>query len=118
MGVSNYDKEAGVKRLETKYTVDSEESVERLLEDYYNIESAALSRGDMAAIDLLVDIESAFAQAEMSEEQRLVIQLMYFDLVPAETIAREMGSSRSTVTRRRRAGLEAIRDIFIKWEYN
>lgn len=118
MGVCNFDKEASTKRLETKYVLDTEEGVKKLLEDIHTLESHAYVRGDTASIDLLVDLESAINQSEMTDRQRQAIQLLYYKDLDITVTAAIMGCDKSTASRHRKAGIKHITKIFTKWEYN
>lgn len=118
MGVSNYDKEAGTKKYEMKYTLDTAEGVEKLLEDTHKIRSRALERGDMAAIDLLVDLESAIEIAPLTDKQRRAITLYYENDLSQEETAKRMGCDTSTVSRHRKAALKHITKVYKDWNYN
>ncbi|WP_431819235.1 sigma-70 family RNA polymerase sigma factor (plasmid) [Bacillus thuringiensis] len=117
MGVCNFDKEAGTKRLENRYVLNTEEGVESLLEDVDKIRSTAYARGDMASIDLLVDLRHAIDVSEMTIRQRQVIELLYYRDLPANEVASILHLSDSTVSRHRKAGLKHITEIFTKWDY-
>ncbi|MFB5568647.1 sigma factor-like helix-turn-helix DNA-binding protein [Bacillus cereus] len=118
MGVSNYDKEAGTKKYEVKYTLDTTEGVEKLLEDTHKIRSRALDRGDMAAIDLLVDLESAIELAPLTDKQRRVVELYYKNDLSQKATAALMDCDTSTVSRHRKAALKHITNVYKQWEYN
>lgn len=118
MGVSNYDKEAGTKKYEIKYTLDTTEGVEKILEDTHKIRSRAFERGDMAAIDLLVDLEAAIELAPLTDKQRTAITLYYEKDYSQETTAKHMGCDTSTVSRHRKAAIKHITDVYKQWEYN
>lgn len=117
MGVCSFDKEAGTKRLENRYVLNTEEGVESLLKDVEKIRSNSYARGDMASIDLLVDLEHAIRVSEMTLKQRQAIKLLYYKDLSVISVASIMDCDISTVSRHRKAGLKHITKIFTKWEY-
>ncbi|ABY46783.1 sigma factor-like helix-turn-helix DNA-binding protein [Bacillus mycoides] len=117
MGVCSFDKEAGTKRLETRYMLNTEEGVESLLKDVNKIRETAYTRGDMASIDLLVDLRHAIDKSGMTQKQRLAIELLYYKDLSVINVASIMNCDISTVSRHRKAGLKHITKIFTKWEY-
>lgn len=118
MGVSNYDTGAATKRYENKYTLSTTKGVKSLLKDIHALNSRAFERGDMAAIDLLVDLQDAITQANLTDKQRTSILYYYFKDQDQETTAKHMGCDTSTESRHRKAALERIKNVYIKWEYN
>ncbi|MEB9440537.1 sigma factor-like helix-turn-helix DNA-binding protein [Bacillus cereus] len=117
MGVSNFDKQAATKRLEVRFELCTVAGVEALLEQQHNIRSAAESRGDTAAIDLLADLENAIYQAELTDLQARCMDLRFGrDLSNIET-AQIMGVDKSTTSRNTKAALKKIADVYTSWDY-
>jgi DNA-directed RNA polymerase specialized sigma24 family protein len=118
MGVSNYDAGAATKKYEVKYTLNTTKGVKSLLKDIHALRNRAYERGDMAAVDLLVDLQSAMRAANLTDRQLAAITIYYIlDQDQTET-ARRMNCDASTVSRHRKAALERIKNVYQKWEYN
>jgi DNA-directed RNA polymerase specialized sigma24 family protein len=118
VGVSNYDKGAATKKYENKYTLSTVKGIKSLLKDINTLNSRAYERGDMAAIDLIVDLRSAIGIAGLTERQITSINQYYFRDQDQETTAKFMGCDISTESRHRKAALERIKNVFQQWEYN
>lgn len=118
MGVSNYDKGASAKRYESKYTLSTTKGVAKLLRDYHTLRSRAYERGDMAAIDIIVDLQTALKVAGLTDRQRESITYYYLQDRDQEETAKRMKCDISTESRHRRAALERITAVYIKWQYN
>jgi hypothetical protein len=118
MGVSNYDAGASTKKYENKYTLSTTKGVKSLLKDLHALNSRAFERGDTAAIDLLVDLQRAIEQAKLTNKQLTSLTYYYFKDQDQETTAKAMGCDITTESRHRKAALERIKNVYIKWEYN
>ncbi|SCV23825.1 Uncharacterized protein BCRIVMBC845_06422 [Bacillus cereus] len=117
MGVSNFDKQAATKRLETRYMLHNAKGAEKLLENQHRIYSTALERGDMAAIDLLTDLESAIDAAGLTDIQKRIIELRFNQDLAMKDAAKIMGVDISTASRNRKGALKKIAEVFKNWDY-
>ncbi|RCX22933.1 uncharacterized protein DUF134 [Fontibacillus phaseoli] len=99
-----------------KYALDSAAGVKSLLRDRHRISSARF-RGDRAASDILLDLNSAIYNAGLTERQTEAVALISgFDLTQAEA-ARVMGIARQVVARMYAEAAEKLAAVYRRWEY-
>lgn len=90
--------------------------VKALLRDRHRISSARF-RGDYAASDILLDLNSAIYNAGLTERQTEAVALISgFDLTQAEA-ARVMEVAQPTVAELYDKAAEKLAAVFRKWEY-
>lgn len=118
MGVSSYDKGAAAKKYDSKYTLCTTKGVKALLRDIHALNSRAYERGDMAAIDLLVDLDTAIRGANLTGRQEATINFYYKEDCDQEETAKRMGCDITTESRHRKVAVERITGIYQKWQYN
>lgn len=87
-----------------------------LLRDRHRISSARF-RGDYAASDILLDLNSAIYNAGLTERQTEAVALISgFDLTQEEA-ARVMGMTQQAVAKTYDAAAEKLAAVYRKWEY-
>ncbi|PGY46862.1 sigma factor-like helix-turn-helix DNA-binding protein [Bacillus thuringiensis] len=114
MGVSKYDNEAAHRRIEQNYTLDNPKSIDLLLRHLPYMQERRFN-GDYAASDILIDLETAISKADLTDRQRQVLQLVYFEDMKQTQVAVEMGITASTVNLYKRLLAQKIAAVFERW---
>lgn len=117
MGACAIDIEKGSREYTVKYALNSPNGVGRLLRDIHRLRSARFERGDYAASDILIDLDSAIVAANLTVRQRLAIYYTYEADLKHEDVAPMLDVSRRAVGFHVTAGLTKIAAIFSAWEY-
>lgn len=116
MGHVKIDTAKKERTYSVKYALDSAAGVKLLLRDRHRISSARF-RGDYAASDILLDLNSAIYNAGLTERQTEAVALISgFDLTQEEA-ARVMGVLRQTVAELYDKAAEKLAAVYRKWEY-
>ncbi|MFD1267589.1 RNA polymerase subunit sigma [Paenibacillus motobuensis] len=99
-----------------KYTLNTAAGVKSLLRDRHRISSARF-KGDTAASDILLDLNSAIYNAGLTDRQTETIALVSgFDLTQTEA-ARVMKISQQAVAKMYDEAAEKLAAVYRKWEY-
>lgn len=104
--------------LDEKYALRTPKGVEKLLRDKYYLLSRAYTRGDMAAVDILIDSEIAIERGGLTEKQRATIDLLYEKDYDQKQAAKVLNVDSSTLSRNKQAAIKKIARVFDEWNYN
>ncbi|HDR5278096.1 TPA: sigma-70 family RNA polymerase sigma factor [Bacillus thuringiensis] len=116
MGVSKYDNEAAHRRIEHNYALDNPKSIDLLLRHLpYMLERRF--KGDYAASDVLMDMETAVANADLTDRQRQVLRLVYFEDMKQRDVAISLGITAPTVNLYKRLLAQKIATVFERWAW-
>ncbi|PEU21355.1 hypothetical protein CN526_27125 [Bacillus wiedmannii] len=116
MGVSKYDNEAAVRRIEHSYALDNPKSIDLLLRHLPYMQERRFN-GDYAASDVLMDMETAISQADLTDRQRQVLRLVYFEDMKQRDVAISMGITAPTVNLYKRLLAQKIAAVFERWAW-
>lgn len=116
MGVSKYDNEAAVRRIEQEYALDNPKSIDLLLRHLPYMQERRFN-GDYAASDVLMDMETAISKADLTDRQRQVLRLVYFEDMKQTQVAVEMGITAPTVNLYKRLLAQKIAAVFERWAW-
>ncbi|MCU5516138.1 LuxR C-terminal-related transcriptional regulator [Bacillus wiedmannii] len=114
MGVSKYDNEAAHRRIEHNYALDNPKSIDLLLRHLPYMQERRFN-GDYAASDVLMDMETAVANADLTDRQRQVLQLVYFEDMKQRDVAISLGITAPTVNLYKRLLAQKIAAVFERW---
>lgn len=114
MGVSKYDNETAVRRIEQEYALDNPKSIDLLLRHLPYMQERRFN-GDYAASDVLMDMETAISKADLTDRQRQVLRLVYFEDMKQTQVAVEMGITAPTVNLYKRLLAQKIAAVFESW---
>lgn len=116
MGHVKIDTAKKERTYSVKYALNTAAGVKLLLRDRHRISSARF-RGDYAASDILLDLNSAIYNAGLTERQTEAVALISgFDLTQEEA-ARVMGMTQQAVAKTYDAAAEKLAAAYRKWEY-
>ncbi|MEI4802001.1 sigma factor-like helix-turn-helix DNA-binding protein [Bacillus sp. FJAT-51639] len=113
MGVSKYDNEAAHRRIEQEYALDNPKSIELLRHLLYMQERRY--NGDYAASDVLMDMETAVENADLTDRQRQVLRLVYFEDMKQRDVAVLLGITAPTVNLYKCLLAQKIVAVFERW---
>jgi RNA polymerase sigma factor (sigma-70 family) len=116
MGAVRFDIEAGHRQKEEIYALDTVEGVHCLLRDYHEI-SERRYKGDLAAVDILIDLGRAIKRARLTPRQREAMNLYYLKCLTQEEGAEVMGVSQKTFDQHLRGGVKKVTAVFKRWQY-
>ncbi|ANS49293.1 hypothetical protein BM86_08420 [Bacillus thuringiensis] len=116
MGVSKYDNEAAHRRIEHSYALDNPKSIDLLLRHLPYMQERRFN-GDYAASDILIDLETAVAKADLTDRQRQVLQLVYFEDMKQRDVAISLGITAPTVNLYKRLLAQKIAAVFERWAW-
>lgn len=116
MGVSKYDNEAAHRRIEQNYTLDNPKSIDLLLRHLPYMQERRFN-GDYAASDILIDLETAISNADLTDRQRQVLQLVYFEDMKQRDVAISLGITAPSVNLYKRLLAQKIAAVFERWAW-
>lgn len=117
MGVGNHVVGAEHKQYEQKYDFYSKEGIERLLRDTHKLHIRAFERGDMAAVDIMLDMELAIERAGLTDKQRQAIELLFEKDLKLKDAAALQGIEHSTLSRNKSSAITKLSNVYREWEY-
>ncbi|KEK22487.1 MULTISPECIES: sigma factor-like helix-turn-helix DNA-binding protein [Bacillus cereus group] len=117
MGVSKYDNEAAHRRIEHNYALDNPKSIDLLLRHLPYMQERRFN-GDYAASDVLMDMETAVANADLTDRQRQVLRLVYFEDMKQRDVAISLGITAPTVNLYKRLLAQKIAAVFERWAWS
>ncbi|PDZ36488.1 hypothetical protein CON18_30670 [Bacillus cereus] len=117
MGASKYDNEAAVRRIEHNYALDNPKSIDLLLRHLPYMQERRYN-GDYAASDVLMDMETAISQADLTDRQCQVLRLVYLEDMKQTQVAVEMGITAPTVNLYKRLLAQKIAAVFERWAWS
>lgn len=86
MGAVAIDIHASERQLERMFPLDTEGGVSKLLDSINEVKELRFYSGDFGACDLILDLEEALEKAPLTDTQRIIIDLYYYeDLTQVET---------------------------------
>ncbi|EJV61777.1 hypothetical protein IEO_03072 [Bacillus wiedmannii] len=116
MGVSKYDNEASHRRIEHNYALDNPKSIDLLLRHLPYMQERRFN-GDYAACDILIDLETAVAKADLTDRQRQVLRLVYFEDMKQRDVAISLSITAPTVNLYKRLLAQKIAAVFERWAW-
>ncbi|WP_157349623.1 sigma factor-like helix-turn-helix DNA-binding protein [Bacillus sp. EE-W1] len=116
MGVSKYDNEAAHRRIEHNYALDNPKSIDLLLRHLPYMQERRFN-GDYAACDILIDLETAISNADLTDRQRQVLRLVYFEDMKQTQVAGLVGVTQQMVALYTRLIPQKIAAVFEKWAW-
>lgn len=116
MGVSKYDNEAAHRRIEQEYALDNPKSIDLLLRHLPYMQERRYN-GDYAASDVLMDMETAISQADLTDRQRQVLRLVYFEDMKQRDVAISLGITAPSVNLYKRLLEQKIAAVFERWAW-
>ncbi|OUA56832.1 sigma factor-like helix-turn-helix DNA-binding protein [Bacillus thuringiensis] len=114
MGVSKYDNEAAHRRIEQNYALDNPKSIDLLLRHLPYMQERRFN-GDYAAADILIDLETAISNADLTDRQRQVLRLVYFEDMKQRDVAISLGITAPTVSLYKQLLAQKIAAVFEFW---
>src|SRR5690625_2474870 len=100
----------------TTYKLDSPSGVRSLLRDRHYIGSLR-EKGDMDAADILIDLDRAITEANITNRQAMAIAYVYGMDVTRGAAAAELGVSRQAVNGLIWAASKRIAAVYREWDY-
>ncbi|WP_447622787.1 sigma factor-like helix-turn-helix DNA-binding protein [Bacillus cereus] len=116
MGVSKYDNEAAHRRIEHNYALDNPKSIDLLLRHLPYMQERRFN-GDYTACDILIDLETAISNADLTDRQRQVLRLVYFEDMKQRDVAISLGITAPTVNLYKRLLAQKIAAVFERWAW-
>ncbi len=101
-------------RYETQYKLDGPDGVKALLADYTTLRQRRFL-GDMAACDILMDLDRAIELAALTGKQYEAIRLVYFDDLTQVEAGVALGITQITVREYLETAINKIVDIYYYW---
>jgi DNA-directed RNA polymerase specialized sigma24 family protein len=115
MGVSFYDTESSQRRLEALYVLTTAEGVAELLEMWDKVIYMPYNRGDYGVVELLLDFNLAFEEANLTDKQRTAIELVLKQGYTEKEVADVEGVSQSAIAQRIKKGTQRIANVYTQW---
>jgi DNA-directed RNA polymerase specialized sigma subunit len=97
LGAGSIDVKAKERRWRTRFPMESETGIRELLENIDYVIAAYLN-GDIAACDLLIDLQLGFKKIKITDKQRKIIKLHFFEGLTQEEVAEIVGISQQGVS--------------------
>jgi DNA-directed RNA polymerase specialized sigma24 family protein len=85
-----------------------------LLGDYHALKLRRFN-GDTAASDILIDLKSAIAMAQLTGRQSEALRLVYEEDLTQEEAGKRMGVHRLVVQEHVEKAIEAISEVYYYW---
>ncbi|WP_309415836.1 DUF134 domain-containing protein [Bacillus pumilus] len=101
-------------RYESQYKLDGPDGVKALLADYTTLRQRRFL-GDMAACDILIDLDSAIELAALTGKQYEALRLVYFDDLSQTQAGVVMGITKQNVHKYLETCATKIADIYYYW---
>ncbi|HDR8522600.1 sigma factor-like helix-turn-helix DNA-binding protein [Bacillus toyonensis] len=103
--------------LEYTYALDNPKSVDLLLRHLPYMEERRYN-GDYDASIVLLDLETAISQADLTDRQRQVLHLVYFEDMKQRDVAISLGITAPTVNLYKRLLAQKIAAVFERWAWS
>ncbi|MCA6607458.1 sigma factor-like helix-turn-helix DNA-binding protein [Bacillus safensis] len=101
-------------RYETQYKLDGPDGVKALLADYTTLRQRRFL-GDMAACDILIDLNRAIDLAALTGKQYEALRLVYFDDLSQTQAGAALGITKQNVHKHLETCAAKISDIYYYW---
>lgn len=115
MGVSNYDFEGTQRRLDAMYLLTTPDGVTALLEDWEQLLIRPFDRGDYGVIDLILDMQVAVANAELTDKQWQAIDLVLIKGYTQQEVGDMEGVSQQSIQKRVFSATKKIAEVYHYW---
>ena len=86
-------------------------AAERLLNDIHLIRELRYSRGDYVASDMIMDLDNAILDAELTDRQLEAVRLYYIEGLEQKEIVHKLGISQQAISLRLSKAIEKIASI-------
>ncbi|PFS88261.1 sigma factor-like helix-turn-helix DNA-binding protein [Bacillus thuringiensis] len=116
MGSVKRDLTINERMLEHTYALDNPKSVDLLLRHLPYMRERRYN-GDYDASIVLLDLETAISNADLTDRQRQVLQLVYFEDMKQTQVAVEMDITAPTVNLYKRLLAQKIAAVFERWAW-
>ncbi|HHT7127808.1 TPA: sigma factor-like helix-turn-helix DNA-binding protein [Bacillus cereus] len=97
--------------------MDNSKSIDLLLRHLPYMQERRFN-GDYAASDVLMDMETAISNADLTDRQRQVLRLVYFKDMKQTQVAVEMGITAPTINLYKRLLTQKIAAVFERWAWS
>lgn len=114
MGATKIDLQAGERRLSERYALDNPSGVRLLLSEYHALQERQY-QGDVDAIILLADLETAISTAGLTDRQRQALNLVYVEDLTQAKAGEAMGLDKPGVNNLLDRAIDAITEIYYYW---
>ncbi|MCY7451796.1 DUF134 domain-containing protein [Bacillus altitudinis] len=101
-------------RYETQYKLDGPDGVKALLADYTTLRQRRFL-GDMAACDILIDLDRAIELASLTGKQYEALRLVYFEDFTQVEAGKQLGVAQKNVSEAVDRAVCSIADIYYYW---
>lgn len=101
-------------RYETQYKLDGPDGVKALLADYTTLRQRRFL-GDMAACDILIDLNRAIELSSLTGKQYEALRLVYFDDLSQTQAGVALGVRQDVVSQHITVAINKIVDIYYYW---
>ncbi|KAB7657653.1 sigma-70 family RNA polymerase sigma factor [Bacillus sp. B2-WWTP-C-10-Post-4] len=117
MGSVKRDLTINERMLEHTYALDNPRSVDLLLRHLPYMEERRYN-GDYDASIVLLDLETAISQADLTDRQRQVLRLVYFEDMKQRDVAISLGITAPTVNLYKRLLAQKVAAVFERWAWS
>ncbi|AOC55312.1 sigma factor-like helix-turn-helix DNA-binding protein [Bacillus pumilus] len=101
-------------RYETQYKLDGPDGVKALLADYTTLRQRRFL-GDMAACDILIDLDRAIELAALTGKQYEALRLVYFEDFTQVEAGKQLGVRQDVISQHITVAISKIADIYYYW---
>ncbi|NDI34583.1 sigma-70 family RNA polymerase sigma factor [Chengkuizengella sediminis] len=106
------------KQFRVSYSLDDIKGVRRLLKDRFIISNRRY-KGDTRASDILLDLNTAIEQADLTKRQTQTFILVYgYRQFPQQQASEILGISQKQVSSHLQGALTKITQVYKGWNYN
>lgn len=117
MGSVKRDLTINERMLEHTYALDNPKSIDLLLRHLPYMRERRYN-GDYDASIVLLDLETAISNVDLTDRQRQVLRLVYFEDIKQTQVAVEMGITAPTVNLYKRLLAQKIAAVFERWAWS
>ncbi|PFS79594.1 sigma factor-like helix-turn-helix DNA-binding protein [Bacillus cereus] len=117
MGSVKRDLMINERMLEHTYALDNPKSIDLLLRHLPYMKERRYN-GDYDASIVLLDLETAISQADLTDRQRQVLRLVYFEDMKQRDVAISIGITAPTVNLYKRLLAQKIAAVFERWAWS
>lgn len=117
MGSVKRDLTINERMLEHTYALDNPKSIDLLLRHLPYMRERRYN-GDYDASIVLLDLETAISNVDLTDRQRQVLRLVYFEDMKQTQVAVEMGITAPTVNLYKRLLAQKIAAVFERWAWS
>jgi DNA-directed RNA polymerase specialized sigma24 family protein len=115
MGATKVDVHAKERSLDAKYpALDNPQNLRILLGDYHALKLRRFN-GDTSASDILIDLATAIAMAQLTGRQSEALRLVYEEDLTQEEAGRRMGIRQDVVSYHVDRAIEAVAEVYWYW---